>query len=382
MKKKLLVLVTIVSVMSWILVPGVFADSANHENANKGQSQAVEKSNGKDKLTDKGNTKVDVKLLQETKAKLEAEKNALESEKDALETQKDTLEEQLEAAKTAGNTELATQLAAQIDTLKKEIESKKQLMKEKQSEVKATIRGTYTEEELSNIEQLTEKLKNENKGIRVMSVDSIVAKGRNLKFDTPPVIKDGRMLIPVRALSEGFGATVGWDPVAKKVTISNGTTQIVLTLGSNIALVNGVEVTIDAAATTLNNRTIVPLRFITETLGLKVDWDNETDTVEIGDDADTTTPPVATGDTTTVPVTTPATGDTATVPTTTPETPATGTTDSTITPTTETPATGTTDTTTAPTTEIPATTPTETTTTETTTTTTPATETTTTTNAQ
>jgi hypothetical protein len=47
-------------------------------------------------------------------------------------------------------------------------------------------------------------------------------------------------------------------------------------------------VTIDVAPTSLNNRTIVPLRFITETLGLKVDWDAETETVEISDEVDDT----------------------------------------------------------------------------------------------
>ena len=159
-------------------------------------------------------------------------------------------------------------------------------MKDMQDEIKATIRGTYTSEELSNIEALTETIKNENKGITVMPVDSIIAKGRTMKFDTPPVIKDGRTLIPVRALTEAFGATVAWDPADAKGYYSNGTTQIVLNLKVILHYVNGAEVTIDVAPTTLNNRTIVLLRFITETLGLKVYWDEETDTVEISDETD------------------------------------------------------------------------------------------------
>lgn len=335
MKKKLLVIITIISVMSWILIPGAFADTTSPENteqtlidgADNNTDEAVNadqgKAKGKHNDKAKGEDKNDVaKPWEEAKDKLEAEKDALESQKDALEAQKDSLEEQYEAAKESGNTELAGQLAAQIESLKTEIDSSKQLMKAKQAEIKATIRSAYTTEELDSIEALSEKLKNENKGITVMSVDSIVAKGRNLKFDTPPVIKDGRTLIPVRALSEAFGATVAWDPAEQKVTISSGTTEIVLNLDSNTAFVNGVEVTIDVAPTSLNSRTIVPLRFITETLGLKVDWDDETDTVEISDG---TTPPLATGDTVTVTPTAPAA-----------ETPATGTTTDT-TPT-ETPA--------------------------------------------
>jgi nicotinamide riboside kinase len=298
MKKKLLATITAVSLMSCILIPGVFADSANRGNVNNDQTQIVDKGNAKDKLNDSSKDKAEAQQWREAKDKLEAEKDALEIEKDALDSQKDALEVQYEAAKESGSTELAGQLAAQIEALKKELESKKQLMKDTQDEIKATIRSTYTSEELINIEQLSEKIKKENIGITVMPVDSIVAKGKTIKFDTPPVIKDGRTLIPVRALSEAFGATVAWDPVEQKVTISNGTTQIVLNLNSNTAYVNGTEVAIDVAATTLSNRTIVPLRFITETLGLKVDWDEETDTVEISDGTDET-PTTPTTDSTT-----------------------------------------------------------------------------------
>ncbi|MDF2522725.1 MAG: uncharacterized protein K0R31_366 [Clostridiales bacterium] len=280
MKKKLLVMITIISVMSWILIPGVFADPTNRGNENKGQAQTVEKGDEKDK--------VEVQQLREAKDKLEAEKVLLESEKDALEGQKDELEVQYEAAKESGNAELAEQLAVQLETLKVEFEAKKQLMKDKQNEIKATIRSTYTSEELNYIEQLSEKIEKENDDVTVMPIDSIIAKGKGMKFDTPPVVKNGRTLIPVRALTEAFGAIVTWDPVEQKVTISSGTTQIVLNLDSNTAFVDGTEVTIDVAPTSLNNRTIVPLRFITETLGLKVDWDAETETVEISDEVDDT----------------------------------------------------------------------------------------------
>jgi nicotinamide riboside kinase len=308
MKKKLLVMITIISVMSWILIPGVFADSTNRGNANKDQTQVVDQDEVEDETTDGSKGKADAQQKKEAKDKLVAEKAVLETEKDALESQKDALELEYEAAKESGNTELAEQLATQLESLKSEFEAKKQLMKDKQEEIKATIRATYTSEELSHIEALTEKIKNENKGITVLSVDSIIAKGRTLKFDTPPVIKEGRTLIPVRALTEAFGATVAWDPATQKVTISNGTTEIVLNLESNTAYVNGAEVTIDVAPTTINSRTIVPLRFITETLGLKVDWDDETDTIEIGDDTEeTTTETPATDATTETPTTDTAT---------------------------------------------------------------------------
>lgn len=103
-------------------------------------------------------------------------------------------------------------------------------------------------------------------GIKVFS------NGVGIKFDVPPVIKDGRTLIPVRALTEGFGATVNYDAENQTVTVTKGETTIVLSIGQNVALVNGQEVTLDAKAELNNSRTIVPLRFIAETFKLNVDY--------------------------------------------------------------------------------------------------------------
>lgn len=91
------------------------------------------------------------------------------------------------------------------------------------------------------------------------------------------------MLIPVRALTEGFGASVTWDQAKQEVTIQKEEVKIVLQIGNNLAYVNGEEVKIDVPPETINNRTVVPLRFIVEKLGLKVNWDAESETVEIED---------------------------------------------------------------------------------------------------
>lgn len=291
MKKKLLVIITIIAVMSWILIPGIFADSSNSRNENTQQidKEDIEDENEDidnddiDKVEDEDEDKVEdeIKPWEINKNKLEEEKDGIESQKDTLEEQKDLLEDQYEEAKEAGNIELAQQLLIQIDTVKQEITLKKQLMKQKLNEMKTSIRQSYTTEELEKLEKLSKELKNENKDIEVMPIDSILAKGKIIKFDTPPVVKAGRTLIPVRALTEAFGAKVVWDPIEQKITISNETTEIILQLNNGTAYVNGVEVTIDVPPLTINNRTVVPLRFITETLGLKVNWDVETGTVEI-----------------------------------------------------------------------------------------------------
>lgn len=124
----------------------------------------------------------------------------------------------------------------------------------------------------------------------------VFVRGKDVKFDVPPVIKGGRTLIPVRAVVNALGAKVEWDEATRTVTIikevanteTNNTAQVVIKLqiDSAIATVDGKEVQLDCAAEINNSRTIVPLRFIAETFGLKVDWDEESSTVIVEDEAE------------------------------------------------------------------------------------------------
>jgi hypothetical protein len=100
-------------------------------------------------------------------------------------------------------------------------------------------------------------------------------------LDTPPVIKGGRVLIPIRAIAEATGSEVVWDDESHKITITKGDTVIVLTIDDDNVLINGKPYTIDVPAQLMNNRTVVPVRVIFEHLGLHVNWDPDTETVEI-----------------------------------------------------------------------------------------------------
>jgi hypothetical protein len=155
---------------------------------------------------------------------------------------------------------------------------------------KAQIRSEYTEEELSAVSDAAEKIKKEDPAAKVLSFDSVISDDAKFKFDTPPVIKGGRTLIPVRAITEGFGADLVYNKDTQVVTITKGDTVIELTLGSMTAVVNGEEVQMDTKANIVNSRTYVPLRFVLETFKLNVEWDQDTETVEINDGTtDTTT---------------------------------------------------------------------------------------------
>jgi len=152
------------------------------------------------------------------------------------------------------------------------------------SDLKEALKAKYSNEELDKVNRATEELKKEDKGLKVLPFNNVVSKNKSYKFDTPPVIKGGRTLIPVRAITEGLGAEVKWNAETKEVTITKGDITIVITIDNNVVLVNGVEVAIDAKAELLTSRTYVPLRFIAEALGLKVTWDEETEIIEIDED--------------------------------------------------------------------------------------------------
>jgi predicted secreted protein len=105
-------------------------------------------------------------------------------------------------------------------------------------------------------------------------------------FDTPPIIKNGRTLLPIRPLIESLNGFVSWSPSERKVTVNFGDKNIELWIGKPQARVNGAEVPIDAsnpkvAPEIINGRTMLPIRFIGESLGFNVNWDENSKTVTI-----------------------------------------------------------------------------------------------------
>ncbi len=106
--------------------------------------------------------------------------------------------------------------------------------------------------------------------------------GKTIVSDVPPVIVKGRTLVPARAIFEEFGAVVSWDEANQQVDISMEDTEVVLKIDSRSALVNGDGATLDVPALIIEDRTMIPVRFVAESLGFVVDWNNSTRTVLIG----------------------------------------------------------------------------------------------------
>lgn len=99
--------------------------------------------------------------------------------------------------------------------------------------------------------------------------------------DVAPTLVNDRTLVPMRVIFEKLGATVDWDEATRTVTANKDGRTIQLTIDNTTALVDGKEVTLDVPAMQLNDRTMVPVRFIAETLNCKVDWDGFAQTVYV-----------------------------------------------------------------------------------------------------
>ncbi|MDO5397251.1 MAG: stalk domain-containing protein [bacterium] len=101
------------------------------------------------------------------------------------------------------------------------------------------------------------------------------------KYDgVTPYIENSTTLIPVRAIAEGLNCEVSWDAEAQTVSIK-GIKEITLTINSAAAIVDNESIQLDMPAQIVSDRTFVPLRFISENLGAKVDWNEETQLITI-----------------------------------------------------------------------------------------------------
>ena len=98
---------------------------------------------------------------------------------------------------------------------------------------------------------------------------------------TTPVIIDGRTLVPIRAIIEAFDGEVEWDHSSQTVILTMESDVIKLTIDSYTAYYNETPYALDTAPCIINNRTMLPIRFIAEKFNLGVAWNNSTRTVTL-----------------------------------------------------------------------------------------------------
>lgn len=105
--------------------------------------------------------------------------------------------------------------------------------------------------------------------------------GNMLAPDVAPILEDGRTLVPVRAIFEAIGATVTWDNDTRTATAIKGDITIKLTIDDTTAYVNDTPKTLDVPARLVSGRTLVPARFVAESMNAEVWWDDETKTAYV-----------------------------------------------------------------------------------------------------
>jgi hypothetical protein len=105
--------------------------------------------------------------------------------------------------------------------------------------------------------------------------------GSEEKIDAAPKIIGGRTLLPIRPVVEAFGGTIEWKAAEKKIIISLGTTKVEMIINNKNVIVNNKAKKIDVPPQILNGSTFVPVRFVSENAGLKVNWESSTKTVTI-----------------------------------------------------------------------------------------------------
>ncbi len=124
-------------------------------------------------------------------------------------------------------------------------------------------------------------------GVMADDAVKVLVNNKEVVFeDTAPFIENDRTLVPMRAIFESLGAQVAWDGETKTVISYDPVSDVSITMqvDSNKMFINEKEVTLDVPAKIVGDRTVVPLRAISEGMSSKVDWDGATRTVTVTKD--------------------------------------------------------------------------------------------------
>lgn len=132
----------------------------------------------------------------------------------------------------------------------------------------------YLESQTKNIQQRMHKLEAQLIEPIIFTIGNVEARQGDEKITLPqaPYTKEGRTMLPFRLIGETMGARVGWDGTNRQVSFQRKDRLVVLTIGSTQAQVNGETINLDVSPELVASTTMVPLRFIVDALGARLDW--------------------------------------------------------------------------------------------------------------
>ena len=111
--------------------------------------------------------------------------------------------------------------------------------------------------------------------------------GQAVEFDVPPQIINDRTMLPMRKIFEALGAEIEWIESSQAIIAAKGSLIITLRIGyedmsaTDILTGETKKITLDSVPVILEERTLVPVRAVSEAFGLKVNWDADTSEVSI-----------------------------------------------------------------------------------------------------
>lgn len=145
------------------------------------------------------------------------------------------------------------------------------------------IRGEKVETALIESETKLEREPGGRVEISLVAGDEhLMINGFAYEVEAPYITGEGTTLVPLRVITEAFGASVKWDGETQSVQLTYPEMIISLQIGNNVANVNGEEVTLPVAPTLEGNGvTMVPLRFVSEAFGATVNYDGETGRITV-----------------------------------------------------------------------------------------------------
>ena len=101
---------------------------------------------------------------------------------------------------------------------------------------------------------------------------SVYVNGEKLEFDVEPVLLNDRTMVPMRKIFETLGATVSWNGDTETASGVRNGVRVSVSIDNPKAFIDGKATTLDQPPVLLDGRTLVPLRFIAEAYGAQVEW--------------------------------------------------------------------------------------------------------------
>ena len=248
-------------------------------NSIKGDGKGSEKNTQEETSTEQVKQKLDTQKT--FKTELNVQKKEVSLQRNILSEEKELLIAQYDELLANGNTADAEVLMTSINDLKVQMDVLQNEMKQLINERFMIVKTLYSEEKLAEFDNAAAVIKQMYEDAYTLGAGSITIKNSIIKFDTPPYLKGGITLVPVRAITEELGAEVTWNEDTQTVNIAKDNIVIEMTINSTTVLINGIVVDMGIAPEVTSGRTYVPLRFLAETFELAVAWDQETETIDI-----------------------------------------------------------------------------------------------------